>query len=115
MPADGSNRPVCVVHRTCRAVREAYSHIFELLLRLKANYFWPAMWASAFNEDDPQSPQLRCDEVFDNQRWLASKSASPVKAGKHTLRVIMVDPEVVLEQVVINPDNSRYSYFGASL
>lgn len=59
--------------------------------------------------------QLRRDEVFDNQRWLASKSASPVKAGKHTLRVIMVDPEVVLEQVVINPDNDRYSYFGASL
>lgn len=59
--------------------------------------------------------QLRRDEVFDNQRWLASKSASPVKAGKHTLRVIMVDPEVVLEQVIINPDNNRYSYFGASL
>lgn len=59
--------------------------------------------------------QLRRDEVFDNQRWLASKSALPVKAGKHTLRVIMVDPEIVLEQVVINPDNDRYSYFGASL
>lgn len=35
-----------------------YSHIFELLLRLKANYLWPAMWASRFNEDDPLSPQL---------------------------------------------------------
>lgn len=33
-----------------------YSTIFELLLRLKANYFWPAMWASAFNEDDCMSP-----------------------------------------------------------
>ncbi len=35
-----------------------YSHIFELLLRLKANYLWPAMWASAFNEDDPMNPKL---------------------------------------------------------
>ena len=25
----------------------AYEKIFELLLRLKANYFWPAMWATA--------------------------------------------------------------------
>lgn len=35
-----------------------YSTMFELLLRLKANYLWPAMWASAFNEDDPQSPVM---------------------------------------------------------
>ena len=40
----------------------AYEHIFELLLRLKANYFWPAMWATAFNEDDPESPRL-ADEM----------------------------------------------------
>ena len=41
---------------------KAYAHIFELLLRLKANYFWPAMWATAFNEDDPESPRL-ADEM----------------------------------------------------
>lgn len=35
-----------------------YSHMFELLLRLKANYLWPAMWGNAFNEDDAQSPVL---------------------------------------------------------
>ena len=35
-----------------------YVHLFELLLRLKANYLWPAMWASAFNEDDPMNPIL---------------------------------------------------------
>ena len=35
-----------------------YSRMFELLLRLKANYLWPAMWDSRFNEDDPLSPQL---------------------------------------------------------
>lgn len=38
-----------------------YARVFELLLRLKANYLWPAMWASAFNEDDPFSPQVADD------------------------------------------------------
>jgi hypothetical protein len=35
-----------------------YERVFELLLRLKANYLWPAMWGSAFNDDDPLNPQL---------------------------------------------------------
>jgi hypothetical protein len=35
-----------------------YEHVFELLLRLKANLLWPAMWGSAFNEDDPLNPKL---------------------------------------------------------
>jgi Glycosyl hydrolase family 115/Gylcosyl hydrolase family 115 C-terminal domain len=37
---------------------EFYEHIFELLLRLKANYLWPAMWNNAFNEDDTLNPKL---------------------------------------------------------
>jgi hypothetical protein len=35
-----------------------YEHVFELLLRLRANYLWPAMWSNAFNEDDPLNPKL---------------------------------------------------------
>ncbi len=35
-----------------------YTKVFELLLRLKANYMWPAMWGNAFNEDDPKNPIL---------------------------------------------------------
>jgi hypothetical protein len=35
-----------------------YEKIFELLLRLKANYLWPAMWANAFNDDDSLDPIL---------------------------------------------------------
>ena len=35
-----------------------YERIFEVLLRLKANYLWPAMWNNAFNEDDPENPRL---------------------------------------------------------
>lgn len=32
---------------------KAYRKIFELLLRLKGNYMWPAMWNSSFSEDGP--------------------------------------------------------------
>ena len=35
-----------------------YEHVFELLLRLRANYLWPAMWNNAFNEDDLTDPAL---------------------------------------------------------
>ena len=35
-----------------------YEKVFELLLRLKANFLWPAMWDNAFNEDDPLNPKL---------------------------------------------------------
>jgi len=34
---------------------EMYDHVFELLLRLKANYMWPAMWSAVFGEDGPGS------------------------------------------------------------
>lgn len=35
-----------------------YAHMFELILRLKGNFFWPAMWASAFFDDDKQNGVL---------------------------------------------------------
>lgn len=34
---------------------EFYEKIFELTLRLKANYHWPAMWDSTFYEDDEKN------------------------------------------------------------
>ncbi|GGH72822.1 hypothetical protein HNQ91_003521 [Filimonas zeae] len=33
-----------------------YEKMFELLLRLKGNYLWPAMWGNAFNDDDTLNP-----------------------------------------------------------
>jgi Glycosyl hydrolase family 115/Gylcosyl hydrolase family 115 C-terminal domain/Glycosyl hydrolase family 67 N-terminus len=69
---------------------EFYGRVFELLLRLRGNYLWPAMWNNAFNEDDPenskladeygivmgtshQEPMLRAqkewDRRFRSQRW----------------------------------------------
>ncbi|KAF1912642.1 hypothetical protein BDU57DRAFT_583107 [Ampelomyces quisqualis] len=47
---------------------EFYAHVFDLLLRLKANYLWPAMWASStpapgniFFTDDPGNIKLADD------------------------------------------------------
>ena len=37
---------------------EFYQKVFELILRLKGNYLWPAMWNNAFNEDDPLNPKI---------------------------------------------------------
>jgi hypothetical protein len=35
-----------------------YEKVFELLLRLKGNFIWPAMWGSAFFDDDPENGEL---------------------------------------------------------
>ena len=37
---------------------QVYEKIFELILRLKGNYLWPAMWGNAFNDDDKLDPAL---------------------------------------------------------
>ena len=51
----------------CQAVfggvnSKMYVHIFELILRLKGNFLWPAMWGNAFYDDDPASGAL-ADEM----------------------------------------------------
>ncbi|MBE1489963.1 glycosyl hydrolase 115 family protein [Plantactinospora soyae] len=33
--------------------RHFFAKVFETMLRLKANYLWPAVWGRAFAEDDP--------------------------------------------------------------
>jgi len=35
-----------------------YAKVFELILRLKGNYLWPAMWGNAFYADDPENASL---------------------------------------------------------
>ena len=38
---------------------EMYAHVFELILRLRGNYLWPAMWLPrAFIDDDPENARL---------------------------------------------------------
>ena len=38
--------------------REFYAKVFELILRLKGNFLWPAMWGWAFYADDPENGKL---------------------------------------------------------
>src|SRR5215203_1564860 len=38
-----------------------YEKVFELILRLKANYLWPAMWGNAFYDDDSLNKQTADD------------------------------------------------------
>ncbi|RYG15635.1 MAG: glycosyl hydrolase, partial [Chitinophagaceae bacterium] len=35
-----------------------YDKVFELILRLKGNYLWPAMWGNAFYDDDAKNAVL---------------------------------------------------------
>ena len=54
---------------------------------------------------------IRRNEVFDNIRWLdVTFKTTP---GKHVLKLIMIDPEIVIDKIVVNPDDNHYSYFGA--
>lgn len=35
-----------------------YEKVFELILRLKGNFLWPAMWGKAFYDDDPMNAKV---------------------------------------------------------
>ncbi|KAI0772430.1 hypothetical protein BD413DRAFT_42662 [Trametes elegans] len=35
-----------------------YTKVFELILRMRGNYLWPAQWSSAFGVDDPQNQPI---------------------------------------------------------
>ncbi|MCL1823072.1 MAG: glycosyl hydrolase 115 family protein [Oscillospiraceae bacterium] len=43
---------------------EMYDHVFELLLRLKGNYMWPAMWTSSFPLDGPDSANEELADIY---------------------------------------------------
>jgi len=58
----------------------------------------------------PQHP--RRNEVFDNIRWL-DLEVDVREKGLHTLKVFMIDPEIVLETIIVNPNTNYPSYFGA--
>ncbi|MDR0223424.1 MAG: glycosyl hydrolase 115 family protein [Oscillospiraceae bacterium] len=43
---------------------EMYERVFELLLRLKGNYLWPAMWTSSFPLDGPGNLSEELADVY---------------------------------------------------
>jgi hypothetical protein len=50
---------------------KCYEHVFELILRHKGNYLWPAMWVSDFNLD---GPGLKSAELADELGIVMSTS-----------------------------------------
>ncbi|MCI9336555.1 MAG: hypothetical protein HFH93_03265 [Lachnospiraceae bacterium] len=44
--------------------QEAYDHVFELLLRLKGNYLWPAMWSASFPLDGPGNKNEELADLY---------------------------------------------------
>ncbi|WP_188190027.1 glycosyl hydrolase 115 family protein [Nonomuraea sp. SYSU D8015] len=40
---------------------KVYARVFEVMLRLKANYLWPAVWGRAFAEDDPDNHRVAAE------------------------------------------------------
>ena len=53
----------------------------------------------------------RRSDILDGLRWV-DPQMDRLEAGVHTLKIIMIDPELVLEKIVVNPDNAHYSYMG---
>ncbi|MCL2802164.1 MAG: glycosyl hydrolase 115 family protein [Treponema sp.] len=43
---------------------QMYEHVFELLLRLKGNYLWPAMWSSSFALDGPGNLNEELADIY---------------------------------------------------
>ena len=43
---------------------DMYDHVFELLLRLKGNYLWPAMWTSCFPLDGPGDANEELADIY---------------------------------------------------
>ncbi|WP_437819818.1 glycosyl hydrolase 115 family protein [Sorangium sp. So ce1078] len=50
-PAPNSSRPDGFNH-------ELYAKVYEVMLRLKANYLWPAVWGRSLFDDDPENQAL---------------------------------------------------------
>ncbi len=43
---------------------KAYETVFELLLRMKGNYLWPAMWTASFPLDGPGSENEKLADIY---------------------------------------------------
>ncbi|KKA28239.1 hypothetical protein TD95_002433 [Thielaviopsis punctulata] len=65
-----------------------YRLIFELLLRLRANYLWPALWASIFYTDDPLNQPLA--DAF--EIVLGSSHTEPMMRAQNEFKTYYTGP-----------------------
>ena len=62
-----------------------YDHVFELILRLRGNYLWPAMWGRSLYDDDPESPETR-RRIWNRDRHFPSRADDAVPRRVGTIR-----------------------------
>ena len=58
--------------------RQFYTNLFELILRVKGNYLWPAMWNNRFSMDNPKTPPWRTSTAWSS----APRTRTPCSAAK---------------------------------
>jgi len=62
---------------------DMYQHVYELLLRLRANFMWPGMWG-AFPEDDPANSRLyRPDGSYEGNCFNEDDLENPAIADRY--------------------------------
>ncbi|MDR0949898.1 MAG: glycosyl hydrolase 115 family protein [Lachnospiraceae bacterium] len=55
-----------------------YDHVFQLLLRLKGNYFWPAMWTGAFWMDGVSDPMANANLAQEYGIYMGNSHHEPM-------------------------------------
>src|SRR5574344_881928 len=85
---------------------EFYSKLFELILRLKGNYMWPAMWNSAFYADDP----LNGPTADDMGVIIGTSHHEPMSRAQKEWHNHSDDPSKEAQDFQSRRDNNEYKW-----
>ncbi len=85
---------------------EFYSKLFELILRLKGNYMWPAMWNSAFYADDP----LNGPTADDMGVIIGTSHHEPMSRSQKEWHNHSDDPSKEAQDFQSRRDNNEYKW-----
>ena len=68
-----------------------YAKVFDLLLRLKGNFLWPAMWAEVFSEDGRSYPEASADLATDLGITMGTSHHEPLFRAGEEFSYLMTD------------------------
>ncbi|MBP5655336.1 MAG: glycosyl hydrolase 115 family protein [Clostridiales bacterium] len=68
-----------------------YKTVFDLLLRLRGNFLWPAMWAEVFAEDGTSYPQASADLATDLGITMGTSHHEPLFRAGEEFSYLMTD------------------------
>ena len=69
-----------------------YDHVFDLLLRLRGNFLWPAMWSAVFSEDGYAYPTACAELANDYGIIMGTSHHEPLfRAGEEFLHTMTDD------------------------